>query len=332
MILMKRLIIFLILPYLLIGQNQSFDRAFAKAETSTYAKASSNCTLYKTQTMSNDIPNIYFIIPETYFVIILDKVSDECYKVQYDKFIGYVESSTIIIATFIPIIKTLDDITVDIKETSGTQIWNTPSTEGKILTTISAGFKNIDYIASCYGSIPSGGESNLWYYVSFTPSVNSTNVYEGYIYSENTINLTEIVANTESNPEIIQDNSIGNVLYLSSSLKTIIIVIITIPILIFILIILYKSAKKFKEFTNKRLLVNTNQSYQNYEKENNNQSNNYSFISKNNDHIDYENTHQNNLKDELLKMKNSNFVKKSNYHKNTNFPSFPDYNPDDDIL
>ena len=134
---MKRLIIFLVIPYLLISHPRVNFSAYAKAENSTYAKATSNCTLYKTSSLTNnDVSNIYFIIPETYFVIVLDKLTDTCYKVQYDKFIGYVDSSTIIIATFIPIIKTLENITLDIKDTSGTQIWSQPNTNGKILTTI----------------------------------------------------------------------------------------------------------------------------------------------------------------------------------------------------
>lgn len=323
---MKRLIIFLILPYLLIPNGTEAKDAYAKAETSTYAKATANCTLYKTQSMNNDVSNIYFIVPETYFVIILDKVSDDCYKVQYDKFIGYVDSSSIIIATFIPIVKTLENITLDIKDTSGTQVWSQPNTNGKILSTISAGFKNIEYIAACYGSIPSGGESNLWFYVNYTPSENSTNVYEGYIYSENTTNLSEIVANTEANPEIISDNSsAGDILYLSSSLKTIIIVIITIPMVIFLLIILYKSSKKFKNITisrnNKRaesdskVFENDSGSHFVYEHAGSNQPN----LNKNS---------PSNLKENLSKMRDLTLMKKQNY----SYPEFPDYNPDDDIL
>lgn len=322
---MKRLIIFLILPYLFIPHNIEAETVYAKAETSTYAKATANCTLYKTQSMNNDVTNIYFIVPETYFVIILDKVSEECYKVQYDKFIGYVDTSTIIVATFIPIVKTLDDITLDIKDTSGTQIWNQPNTSGKILSTISAGFKNIEYIASCYGSIPSGGESNLWFYVNYTPSENSTNVYEGYIYSENTTNLSEIVANTESNPEIINDtNSAEDILYFSSSLKTIIIIIITVPIIIFLLIILYKLSKKFKNITINHKNKNSNSNSQVFE---NDQESNFIYDPPSS----AQNMPKNNqtcLKDNLSKMRDLTYLKKQN----RSYPEFPDYNLDDDIL
>lgn len=224
--------------------------ASEEAQTTTYAKALVGCNLYKTQEMNQNYQDIYFIIPETYFVIILETISDNCFKVQYDKFIGYVDSSTVILATFVPIVKTLDNISFDIKTTSGTQIWQYPTTRSSICTTLTAGTKNINYIAFAYGQVPSGGESNIWYYVCYTPDSNSTNVYEGYIYSENTINLTEIVANTESNPEVIEDlKNNDKLIYISSTLKTIVITIIAIPIILFFAIILYKLIKNFKKNT-----------------------------------------------------------------------------------
>lgn len=222
-----------------------------EAETTTYAKALVGCNLYKTQEMSDRFEDVYFQIPETYFMVILDTINDDCFKVQYDKYIGYVNSNTVLIATFVPILKTLDNITFDIKPTSGTQIWQYPTTKSNICTTISAGTKNISYVAYAYGSVPSGGESNIWFYVYYTPDSNSTNVYEGYIYSENTTNLSEIVANTETNPEIISEENIveDKMIYISSTIKTIIIAIVAIPIILFFAIILYKLVQKVKKST-----------------------------------------------------------------------------------
>lgn len=230
--------------------NPEFAHA-AESETTTYAKALVGCNLYKTQEMSDKFEDVYFQIPETYFMVILDTVNDDCFKVQYDKYIGYVDSSTVMIATFVPILKTLDGITFDIKSTSGTQIWQYPTTKSNICTTISAGTKDITYVAYAYGSVPSGGESNIWYFVYYTPDSNSTNVYEGYIYSENTTNLTEIVANTETNPEDISNENVleDKTIYITSTIKTIVIAIVTIPIILFFAIILYKLIQKFKKTT-----------------------------------------------------------------------------------
>lgn len=247
---MKKIILFLLMLCVFYS-NKNYQIASAEpAETTTYAKALVGCNLYKTQEMGQDYKDILFQIPETYFVIVLDTVNDNCFKVQYDKFIGYVDASTVTIATFVPIVKTLDNITFDIKSTSGTQIWQYPTPNSNICTTISAGTKNITYIAYAYGTVPSGGESNIWYYVYYTPDSNSTNVYEGYIYSENTTNLSEIVANTETNPEVISNEIDGdNLIFISSTIKTIVITIIAIPVILFFAIILYKLVQKIKNNT-----------------------------------------------------------------------------------
>lgn len=261
---MVKFVNFILAIYLTIFGISPTSASQAKAEeqqNTTYAKALVGCNLYKTQEMSDKFEDVYFQIPETYFMIILDMVSDECFKVQYDKYIGYVDSSTVMVATFIPILKTLDNITFDIKSTSGTQIWQYPTTKSNICTTISAGTKNVTYVAFAYGSVPNGGESNIWYYVYYTPDSNSTNVYEGYVYSENATNLSEIVANTETNPEIISnENKLEDkLIYISSTIKTIIVAIVVIPIILFFAIILYKLIQKFKKSTkyNKNLKVET---------------------------------------------------------------------------
>lgn len=295
---------------------------YAKSETNTYAKALDYCVFYKSSDLKNEIDNIYFVIPETYFVIVLETVSDECFKVQYDKYVGYVKSSSVVIATFIPIVKTLEGVTCSIKETSGTQIWNKPSTSGSVLTTISAGTDDISYIAMVYGSIPSGGESNLWYYISYTPNFNSTNVYEGYVYSENVTNMSEIIPNAESNPEIIRDENLsGSVIYISSSMKTILVVLIAVPIILLILIILYKIINKFRKNTNT----------QNFQQNNNHDTQTY-------ENQDFEHDlefNDSNLKNKINKMRGVPFVKKLKKNptlNKTNYPQFPTYDSDDDWL
>ena len=319
---MKKIIVILSIFSLMFAKVNVQQSCHAKAETSTYAKALSDCVMYRSSELNYDANNVYFVIPESYFLTVLENVSDECMKVQYDKYVGYVDSSTVIVATFIPIVKTLKNVTCDIKETSGTQIWSLPSTEGNVLTTISAGTKNISYVAFVYGDLPSGGESNLWFYVSYTPSFNSTNVYEGYIYSENVTNISEIVLNTESNPEVINEKiSDDNLFLVSSSMKTILVVIVAIPIILLILIILYKFTQKFKNNTNKTHFENNL-----YGKE----------TTRNIENFETEEVSMNeSLKSNLNKLKNNSFVKlNKNFFvkKNRSYPEFPTYDSEDDLL
>ena len=76
------------------------------------------------------------------------------------------------------------------------KIWQYPTTSSTAFATLDAGTCDVSYIASVSGQIPNGGKSDIWYYVVYTPSFDSTNVYEGYVYSENTTNLSEIILNT----------------------------------------------------------------------------------------------------------------------------------------
>ncbi len=331
---MKKILIILVLLLQFLPNENLPKASCANQESTCYAKALSNCTLYKSSVFQNEFKNIWFIVPETYFVKILSTVSENCYKVQYDKFVGYVEASKIVVAEFIPNVKSLENVTFDIKQTSGTQLWSAPDvSSGTILTTISAGTKNIDYIAEIYGTIPSGGISNLWYYVSYTPVSNATNYYEGYIYSENITNLSNIAINEEKNPEPEQNNNViekaddqaanSNNYFISSSAKTIIIALISVPIILLISIILYKFVKKLKnntisgEFSKKSSSGNFSENQRAY-------SNSYAGKS---------------VESPIDKFKMKSFVrlpKKQNYSiqekSKRAYPEFPTYESDDDLL
>ena len=289
------------------------DNANAKTY-SGYAKVLDGCVLYKDAGLSSAAQGVIFEIPESYFVYILEEVSNEILKVQYGKFVGFVKASMVVRSTFVPVVKTLDGVTCDIKSTAGTQVWSSPSSNSRVLTTISAGTKNISYIAKCVGDVPTGGQSNVWFYVSYTPEFNSTNVYEGYVYSENVTNLSSIFLNTESNPEVLNESDKSeNVIFISSSIKTVLIVLIAIPIIVLILIILYKLSKKY--------LKNTNKS-QFDEKYNYNKTD------------DFEEKNENKLNNQLNNFKNLSFIKRHAVSENNTptYPEFPHYDSEDDLL
>jgi uncharacterized membrane protein YhiD involved in acid resistance len=71
------------------------------------------------------------------------------------------------------------------------------------------------------------------------------------VYSENTTNLSEIIFNIETNPVEISDeiNKNENLIYISSTIKTIVIAVIAIPIILFFVVILYNLSKKIKKNT-----------------------------------------------------------------------------------
>ncbi len=319
---MKKICSFLLIFIILSSSCNCKNKVFAYNQKVNYAKALSSCMLYKSIEMIDSYNDMYFYIPESYFVVILESVNANCYKVQYDKFIGYVNSKNVSLVNFTPIVKFLTSVKFDIKETAGTQVWNVPNTKGSVLTTIPAGCKQITYIAQIYGEIPFGGESNVWFYVNYVPYENSTNVYEGYVYNENTTNLDEIIFNAETNAEIettvIQENISS--LNLSSTFKTIIVALISIPIILFFVIILYKIVKKFKKSTNNRNFNKNNNDY--FEG-----NNTFKEIHENNS---YSNS---NIKSQIDEMRGQVFVKqnKSVASKDT-YSGFITYDEDDDLL
>ena len=311
---MKKISLFLLFCVLVSGMKFDTKIVYSFASESTYAKVLSECNLYKTQSLNDELSNIYFIIPKTYFVKILSDDLSNCYKVQYDKYVGYVKTSSVEIVNFIPKVKTLSGVTCDIKTSSGTQIWNSPTTESKILTTINAGTKNINYIATTHGSIPSGGTNDVWFYVMFTPAENSTNVYEGYIYANNTTNLSKILPNNEVEINLTQDNEKQTTTGVSTGLKTVLIALISIPLILFFALALYKSIKIISKNTNKK--KNCKKEIDEYCGENIDKKQNFSHKK---------------LKSEINYMSKNSFVKIPNnkFSNEKYYPEFPTYDEDD---
>lgn len=312
---MRKIIIFLLLltiqPAFKLNKN-----SFAVSNDFSYAKISANCVMYKTSSMTDDYSNILFIIPESYFVLVLDDSISTSYKVKYDSYIGYVKPEKIKLVNFVPKTKTLDGVTLDINPNFGTQIWSQPSTfSGTALTTIKASTENITYVASATGDVPSGGISNIWYYVVFTPIESPTDVYEGYVYSENVSYLSEIKLNNE---DIIEESMLKieqNNQKMSSTLKIIIIVLISIPLTVFLILILYKCIKNIVKNTN------SNKNCEKYKNENFNDFSEKKLNFGDNNLITSNNT--------ALK-KNINYLSNRSFKKISHQDKFDD--EDDDLL
>lgn len=312
---MKKLCNFLLILLIVVNLNFHHKTILASASGySGYAKVLDNCVLYKNENLNDEVNNIFFVVPESYFVFILEKCSADVFKVQYINYVGFVKAERLVLSTFVPVVKFLEGITLDVKASSGTQVWSSPSANDKVLTTIAADTRNITYIASCYGSVPSGGRSNLWYYVLYTPAHNSTSVYEGYVYSENVTNISSIFLNTESNPEVLNENNVNEkLIYISPSIKTIFVVLIAIPIIVLILIILYKLTKKISKNTNNEDFI---EKYQDEE----------------NDDLNGQN--KNKFKNELNKFRSMSFFKRhlKKDFETDSYPEFPNYDSEDDLL
>ena len=208
-----------------------------------YAKAKENCFLFKTTDISSlNYSNIFFCVPETYFVTILQEINSAIYKVEYKGKVGYVSADSVILSTFVPVVPTLDDVFCDVVSSSGTQIRSSPNSETKdnILANIPASSKNLEYVAFIFGIKPVGSLSDVWFYVYYFPESDPTSYYEGYVFSEKVCNVSEIVLNKENNPEIEGDEKNMN-LNTSKNVKVILLVLILLPIVLVFVLVAFRS-------------------------------------------------------------------------------------------
>ena len=224
---------------------------FFNVSNMRYAKVKDNCYLFKTADVSDaSYRNVEFIIPSSYFVVVLSDVNAYTKRVQYNNKIGYVSSDSVEEVDFTPVTPYLIGITFDVEENVGTQLRKSPiaSDNSNIITLIPAGTKNISYVASIQGVMPTSGNSPVWFYVIYTPVSDPTSVYEGYVYSGKTLNLSEIPINTEGVKIDIDDVEDSKSFVLNDKVKTILILIISAPIvLVFILLVINTKKSKVKQ-------------------------------------------------------------------------------------
>ena len=251
---------------------------YAENNTPLFAKIETDCPLFKTENTLNTAPeNIYFLIPKTYFVCIISQQQNAT-KVRYLNFIGYCKTTQLKTVSFVPTNPYLLGVSFNINSSSGTQIRSTPTIDNNVLANVSAGAKNITYIASTHGQTPSGGQSDIWYYCEFSPEYSPTQVYSGYIYSERAEIAPTVLANSEAdnneeNPNISSDISAENEyenVEISPGVKAILIALICVPIIAIFCIVVIKHKIALKN--QKAMETNSNYSALNSSQSNLNKS------------------------------------------------------------
>jgi len=251
---------------------------FASAtKPTTYAQASFTTTnngsyqtkeilsttpLYKTTTDDpQNLANIYFFLPKTYYVEILNSCKLDSgadgFFVRYGETEGYCLSSSLS-ADFSTITTTQSGITLKMYPDAGTYIRSTPSIADNKIRIIPQSTSGIIYIGSISGDTPTDGTTNTWYYVEY--NISDTKTVLGYIYSERGIlsaPLTELTRtnqtpttpeaskteNTDTTPTA--DTNINPSLNLSVSpaLKWVIALLFIIPVIVIFALLIKKPRK-----------------------------------------------------------------------------------------
>ena len=195
--------------------------------------------LYKTPTNNNDVSNILFELPKTYFVQ-LEEASGEFYKAKYLDTTGYVKKDcvqAIIGSPKQPFLELNFRVYADLS----TQLKTTPTSTSNSIVKIPLLTKNICYYGKINGETLIEGRTSVWFYCKYETNTES---YFGYVYSDfcdempNEIPLNNEKVEFTNNPTFeviitpvksipITNNSVG-----------IIIGILSIPALIFVFMII----------------------------------------------------------------------------------------------
>ena len=235
---------------LLISIQTSIPYVSAETPITYFARIMyDNVFLYKQALDIDDYSNVYFELPRTYFVELLDEEGD-FYLVNYYNMTGYVKKENVQTIAGTPQNPYLTDISFRIYSEQSRSLRTEPTELGGAstqITYIPLMSRNVTYLGKITGTALIDGRTNIWYYCKYTADKD----YYGYVYSDFCDEMSTISENKEevtyiSGPTfdpIIEDTSLP----MNDSSTTIIICILCVPALIFVFMILKSSIILNKE-------------------------------------------------------------------------------------
>ncbi|HEY8443791.1 MAG TPA: SH3 domain-containing protein [Clostridia bacterium] len=159
----------------------------------------SNSILYRNPVDTNASDNLYFYLPETYFVEVLEQVDQVFYKVRYDDIIGYVKFSAINIKDYEPASKFPTNLFLTVSGDITANIRALPDTSSEIVASLPSG-ANLQYYNKIKGQELKAG-SHYWYYVKIQ---NGAQTKYGYIYEEYVDVQNEILIPNDISPKPVK--------------------------------------------------------------------------------------------------------------------------------
>ncbi|MBO4412559.1 MAG: hypothetical protein J5779_00900 [Clostridia bacterium] len=152
--------------------------------------------LYRTPSEDETYKNIYFTIPETYFVELLSYENDKFFYARYLDVYGYVKISDVSCVAGTPINPFAANVSFRVFIPNGVDMRSSPSQSDGLNYVASVNYleTNLQYYGKILGEEAVVYKGNDWYYCKLTK--NSTE-QKGYIYSAYCDMLTSIPQNTE---------------------------------------------------------------------------------------------------------------------------------------
>ena len=199
----KKFIIILILTILFVFLSQFLNSPISlHAENLTpgnpqYARVKSgNVKLYKTPASIEDYSNIHFVIPDTYFVELLNYENDEFFSARYLDCYGYVKISDVQCVVGVPQNPFASKVSFRVFAPNGIELRTSPSqSDGlNIITNINYLETNLQYYGKVTGEEAIVYKGSEWYFCKY---IKNGQEQKGYVYSVFCDLLTTISSNSE---------------------------------------------------------------------------------------------------------------------------------------
>ncbi len=195
--------------------------------------------LYKSAEDNNSLENIYFEIPRTYFVELVDETGN-FFKAKYKSFTGFVKKDSVLATSSTPLNPYLNNVNFRVFAEKSETLWSLPTTQtpSEKVCALPHLTKDLEYIGKINGECLINGRTSVWFYCKYT----QTNTF-GYVFSDFCDELVAIPTNNEnvtyiSNPSFTQVAPKVNAIPKESNAVGIVIVALSIPAVVFVLLIL----------------------------------------------------------------------------------------------
>lgn len=240
----------LLFTILISSFSLNFNSVIAENKVQ-YAKViGSNVKLYRTLSGNEDYSNVFFVIPQSYFVLLSPCDDENYYSATYIDITGYVKKNEVQCVKGSPVTPFANNISFRIFVPGGVDLRSSPTQSEGLNTIANLQYleTNIKYYGSIDGEEAISYKSTKWYYCKY---YKSGTAQSGYIYSAFCDLLTSIPENTEmleyiDEPDFeVVDTSNDPPTELSSLpdvTQIIIIIAVSLPC-IFIIYLLFKPTK-----------------------------------------------------------------------------------------
>lgn len=230
-------------------------------ETKTYyAKIlNSNAYFYSSPTSYDDAK--LFVIPSSYFVLLLDNAGEDFYYAKYLDLYGYVKKNEVTPMDGTPT-NPYANSTFRNFSPNGLSVYSRPKSDAEILGSLNFLQTDITLYGEIIGEELFENSTNTWFYCSTTQNGNKIT---GYAFSYYCDIVTRPSENTEYFPEItgelVFSNSLSDGGGLSDTAIAIIILAVSLPCLVVLYLLLSPSKRKVGKKTEKVKTVKRGKDY-----------------------------------------------------------------------